>query len=217
MAILRVSPTRMQLKKLKKRLATATRGHKLLKDKNDELMKQFLDIVKVNLRLRNIVEEKVLALHESFTAASAEMSPEMLGQALMLPKQSVTLEVGEKNIMSVRVPVYDFKTKFEGEGILPYGFANTSSELDDAVNAACELLPDLLALAANEKSTSLLAAEIEKTRRRVNALEHVLIPQFRDTIKYISMKLEENERGNITRLMKVKDMMLAEVRKSEEA
>jgi V/A-type H+-transporting ATPase subunit D len=205
----------MQLKILKKRLATATRGHKLLKDKNDELMKQFLDIVRENLRLRDVVEKKVLALHESFTSASAAMSPEVLGQALMLPKQSVSLQVSEKNIMSVRVPVYDFTTKFEGEGILPYGFANTSSELDDAVKAAGELLADLLALAASEKAASLLSAEIEKTRRRVNALEHVLIPQFRETIKYIAMKLEENERGNITRLMKVKDMMLAEARKSE--
>lgn len=214
MASLHVSPTRMQLKNLKKRLTTATRGHKLLKDKNDELMKQFLDIVRENMRLRNIVEKKVLALHASFTAASAAMSPEVLGQALMLPKQSVSLKVAQKNVMSVRVPIYDFETKYGGEGILPYGFANTSSELDDAVKEASDLLADLLALAASEKAASLLAAEIEKTRRRVNALEHVLIPQFRETIKYISMKLEENERGNITRLMKVKDMMLAEARKN---
>ena len=197
MAVLHVTPTRMQLKNLKRQLAIATRGHKLLKDKNDELMRRFLDIVKETVRLRSIVEKKVLALHRSFTAASAAMSPEMLGQALMLPKQSISLSVSQKNIMSIRVPVYDYQTKFEGEGILPYGFVNTTSELDDAVRDVTGLLPDLLALAASEKTASLLASEIEKTRRRVNALEHVLIPQFCETIKYISMKLEENERGNI--------------------
>jgi V/A-type H+-transporting ATPase subunit D len=214
MAVLHVTPTRMQLKNLKRQLAIATRGHKLLKDKNDELMRRFLDIVKETVRLRSIVEKKVLALHRSFTAASAAMSPEMLGQALMLPKQSISLSVSQKNIMSIRVPVYDYQTKFEGEGILPYGFVNTTSELDDAVRDVTGLLPDLLALAASEKTASLLASEIEKTRRRVNALEHVLIPQFCETIKYISMKLEENERGNITRLMKVKDMIIMDARKS---
>ncbi len=212
MASLNVSPTRMQLKKLKERLITATRGHKLLKDKNDELMKQFLVLVKDNMRLRMHVERQFAALHDSFTAASAFMSPEILNTALMLPKQSVNLTVEEKNVMNVKVPVYNYQTEYAGEGILPYGFVNTASQLDDAVKQASELLPDLLALAAAEKASSMLAAEIEKTRRRVNALEHVLIPQFRETIKFITMKLEENERGNITRLMKVKDMMLKQAR-----
>lgn len=211
MAVMNVNPTRMQLKKLKKSLATAVRGHKLLKDKNDELMKQFLNIVRDNLRLRAAVEEKIQALHDHFSIASAEMSPEYLSQALLLPKQTVSIDVTEKNIMSVRIPTYDFQTTEPSEGsIFPYGTVNTSGELDDAVQAACDLLPDLLALAQVEKATSMMAAEIERTRRRVNALEHVLIPQYRDTIRFITMKLDENERGNITRLMKVKDMMLAE-------
>lgn len=214
MAQLHITPTRMQLKNSRRQLAIASRGHKLLKDKNDELMRRFLDIIKDTVRLRSIVEKKVLALHESFTAASAAMSPEMLNQALMLPKQSISLSVSQKNIMSVRVPVYDYETKFEGDGILPYGFVNTSAELDDAVKQVSELLTDLLALAASEKTVSLLATEIEKTRRRVNALEHVLMPQFRESIKYISMKLEENDRGNITRLMKVKDMIILDARKN---
>ncbi len=217
MAVMNINPTRMQLKKLKQRLTTAVRGHKLLKDKNDELMKQFLDTVRENMRLRAAVEQKVLALHGHFTAAAAAMSPEYLSQALLLPKQSVTLEIEEKNIMSVRVPSYHFHTRYEddGGGILPYGTVNTAGELDDAVRAAFELLPELLKLAQAEKAAAMMAAEIEKTRRRVNALEHVLIPQFRDTIRFITMKLEENERGNITRLMKVKDMMLAEARKRD--
>ena len=208
MAATHISPTRMQLKRQKARLATAVRGHKLLKDKNDELMKQFLDIVRENMRLRIVVEKKVEALHKSFTAASAAMSPEGLDQALMLPKQSVTLEMSEKNIMSVHVPVYDFKTRLAGDGILPYGFVNTASVLDDSVREAGDLLQDLLKLAAAEKSASLLAAEIEKTRRRVNALEHVLIPQCQENIRTITMKLAENDRANTTRLMKIKDMVL---------
>lgn len=211
MAVMNVNPTRMQLKKLKKSLATAVRGHKLLKDKNDELMKQFLNIVRDNLRLRATVEEKIQALHDHFSVAAAEMSPEYLSQALLLPKQMVSIDVTEKNIMSVRIPMYDFQTKEASVGsVFPYGTVNTSGELDDAVQAACDLLPDLLALAQVEKATAMMAAEIERTRRRVNALEHVLIPQYRDTIRFITMKLEENERGNITRLMKVKDMMLEE-------
>lgn len=216
MAVMNINPTRMQLKKLKRRLATATRGHKLLKDKNDELMKQFLNVVRENMRLRAAVEEKVSALHDHFTLAAAAMSPEFLSQALLLPKQTVSIDLEEKNIMSVRIPEYHFQTQDENEGtLLPYGTVNTSGELDDAVQAASDLLPDLLALAQAEKAASMMAAEIERTRRRVNALEHVLIPQYRDTIRYITMKLDENERGNITRLMKVKDMMLAEAVESK--
>ncbi len=213
MAVMRVNPTRMELTRLKGRLRTATRGHKLLKDKNDELMKQFLEIVRENMRKRQEVEARVLEMHSAFTLASAVMSPEGLGQALMLPKQSVELELSSKNIMGVRVPDYTFRTKLDDSGsVLPYGFASTTGELDSAVETATDLMKDLLDLAQSEKAASLLAAEIEKTRRRVNALEYVLIPQYRETIRYITMKLDENERGNITRLMKVKDMMIAQTR-----
>lgn len=213
MARLNVNPTRMELTRLKKRLVTARRGHKLLKDKRDELMRQFLEIVRQNLVLREKVEESLLKAHNSFTVASAVMSPEMLEEALMYPKQSVSLELGLKNIMSVNVPVYDFQTKSQDPSeIFPYGFATTSGELDDAVLHLSETFQAMLELAQMEKTAQMLAQEIEKTRRRVNALEYVMIPQFEETIKYILMKLDENERGNTTRLMKVKDMMLEQAR-----
>ena len=211
MARLNVNPTRMELTRLKGLLKTARRGHKLLKDKRDELMKQFLDIVKENRALRRRVEDALVRAGKSFTVASASMSPEFLEEALLYPKQSVSLEMEYKNIMAVDVPVYEFKTSNDDPSeIYPYGFATTSGELDDAVQALSNILPDLLKLAQIEKSVQLLSQEIEKTRRRVNALEYVMIPQYEETIRYITMKLDENERGNTTRLMKVKDMMLKE-------
>ncbi|MBQ6807876.1 MAG: V-type ATP synthase subunit D [Firmicutes bacterium] len=211
MASVTVNPTRMELTRLKGRLKTARRGYKLLKDKRDELMKQFLDIVRRNRELRAKVEDGLMQAHASFTVASAVMSSEMLEQALLYPKQSVELGMGFKNIMSVNVPVYSFKTANADLGdIFPYGFAQTSGELDDAVEALSGVFQDMLELAQVEKTMQLLAEDIEKTRRRVNALEYVMIPQMEEKIKYISMKLEENERGNITRLMKVKDMVLQE-------
>jgi len=203
----------MEQTRLKRRLVTARRGHKLLKDKRDELMRQFLEIVRRNLQLRKKVEKALEKAHSSFTIASAVMSPEMLEEALMYPKQSVSLELSTKNIMSVNVPVYRFKMKSDNPAeIFPYGFATTSGELDDAVLSLSQTLNDLLELAQSEKAAQMLALEIEKTRRRVNALEYVMIPQLSVTIKYIHMKLGENERGNTTRLMKVKDMMLEEQR-----
>ena len=209
MAILRVNPTRMELTRLKNRLRTARRGHKLLKDKRDELMKQFLDMMRVNRDLRTHVEEALVRAHASFTVASALMSPEMLEQSLVYPKQSVSLEMSYKNIMSVNVPVYDYKTRSDDPGeIYPYGFAATSGELDEALTALAKTFKDMLALAQIEKAVQLLAEEIEKTRRRVNALEYVMIPQLEETIRYIKMKLDETERGNLTRLMKVKEMIL---------
>ncbi len=209
MARLNVNPTRMELTRLKRRLITARRGHKLLKDKRDELMKQFLAIVRQNKELRLKVEKALSTSAASFTVASAAMSPALLEQSLLYPKQSVSLEMSLKNIMSVNVPVYDFKMATDNAAdIYPYGFATTPGELDDALNHIAQILPDLLQLAAIEKSVQLLSIEIEKTRRRVNALEYVMIPQFEETIRYITMKLDENERGNLSRLMKVKDMML---------
>ena len=195
-----VNPTRMMLTSLKKRLKTATRGHKLLKDKRDELMKEFLELARENGRLRKEVEAALAGVYRNFSVASAMMSQEVMEESLMFPKQGVLLEVGNKNIMSVDVPT----------NIFPYGFARTSGELDNAVAELSDLFPALLELAAKEKQTQLLAAELEKTRRRVNALEYVMIPKLQATIKYIQMKLDENERGNQTRLMKVKDMMLEE-------
>lgn len=211
MARLNVNPTRMELTRLKGRLRTALRGHKLLKDKRDELMKQFLDMMRRNRDLRRKVEEKLARARESFSAASAVMSPESLNQALLFPKQGVTLDMSFRNVMSVNVPEYHYRTKNDDPAdIYPYGFAATSGELDDALLDLSETLRDMLELAQVEKSVQLLAQEIEKTRRRVNALEYVMIPQLEETIRYITMKLDENERGNLTRLMKVKDMMVEE-------
>ena len=209
MPALNVNPTRQELTRLKTRLKTSIRGHKLLKDKRDELMKQFMDVVRENRALRTKVEEGLKKAHASFTVASAIMSSEAMQQALLYPKQSVELDMTFQNIMSVNVPEYHFKTKNDDPGeIYPYGFAATSGELDTAVDALSQVFQDMLKLAQIEKTSQLLAEEIEKTRRRVNALEYVKIPQMQETIKYISMKLDENARSNTVRLMKVKSMLL---------
>ena len=206
-----INPTRMELTRLKGRLKTAKRGHKLLKDKRDELMKQFMDVVRENRALRKRVEESLMRSYGSFTVAAALMSPEMLEQSLLYPKQDVELNMTFRNVMSVDVPQYHFQTKSQDPGeIYPYGFAQTSGELDDAVDALAQVLQDLLKLAEIEKTSQLLAEEIEKTRRRVNALEYVKIPEMQANIKYITMKLDENERSNTIRLMKVKEMILKE-------
>ena len=216
MPAINVNPTRMELTRLKGRLKTARRGHKLLKDKRDELMKQFLDVVRENRALRAKVEAALMEAHGSFTVASALMSTEMLKQSLMYPKQSVELTMDFQNIMSVNVPEYHFKTKTEDAGdVYPYGFAATSGALDDAVDALSGVFRDMLRLAEVEKTSQLLAEEIEKTRRRVNALEYVKIPQMEESIKYISMKLDENERASTIRLMKVKDMLLKQAIEEE--
>ena len=218
MPAINVNPTRQELTKLKTRLKTSIRGHKLLKDKRDELMKQFMDVVRENRALRAKVEESLMKAHASFTVASAVMSSEAMQQALLYPKQSVELNMTFKNIMSVNVPEYEFKTKTDDPGeIYPYGFAATSGELDTAVDALAQVFQDMLKLAQIEKTSQLLAEEIEKTRRRVNALEYVKIPQMQEAIKYISMKLEENERANTIRLMKVKDMLLQEAIEEKQA
>ena len=211
MATTQVNPTRMELTRLKKKLVTATRGHKLLKDKRDELMRRFLELVKENKELRMKVEQKISDANKNFVLASAAMSDEVISAALLAPKQEVYLDIGEKNVMSVDIPVYDIKTRTpDPNDIYSYGYAFTSSELDDAVKSLADILPDMLKLAEIEKSCLMMASEIEKTRRRVNALEHVMIPDTQEKIRYITLKLDENERSTQTRLMKVKDMMLKE-------
>ena len=218
MARLNVNPTRMEMTRLRAGLQVARRGHKLLKDKNDELMKRFLELVRKNRELREKVEELMMKVHSSFLIARAVMSSEVLDESLMYPKQRVSLDVSTRNIMSVNVPVMKFNTDdVDPSNIYPYGFATTSGELDGAIATLSDMLPYLLELAEMEKSAQLLAQEIEKTRRRVNALEYVMIPNYEETIKYIRMKLEENERGSLTRLMKVKDMMLKQARQHEYA
>ena len=211
MATLNVNPTRMELTRLKKQLSTALKGHKLLKDKRDELMRQFLDMIRETKTLREEVEERLKSVNNDFVLASSVMSKEELDTALLAPKQEVYLEASTRNVMSVDIPVYSVKTRTsEQSDIFSYGFASTSFELDDAVSGLSDLLPKMLKLAEMEKSVKLMADEIEKTRRRVNALEHVMIPRYQETIHFISMKLEENERASRARLMKVKDMMIEE-------
>ena len=218
MAATVVNPTRMELTRLKGKLKTSIRGHKLLKDKRDELMKQFLDTVREVRELRAEVEKELMKVHGSFTVASALMSGPAMEQALMYPKQSVELDMTFKNVMSVSVPTYHFKTRTEDSSdIFPYGYANTSGELDAAVEALGTVFQSMLKLAQIEKTAQLLAEEIEKTRRRVNALEYVVIRQTQENIRYISMKLDENDRANTIRLMKVKDMLLKQAIEEKQA
>lgn len=205
---LNVNPTRMESTRLKKRLRVAVKGHRLLKDKQDELMKKFIDLIRKNNELRIEVEKELSESLKEFMMAKAVMGSEMLEEAIIMPTESISLNIEKKNIMSVNVPVMEFvRENTEGASIYPYGFAQTSGELDGAIKKLYSIMPKLLELAEVEKTCQLMADEIEKTRRRVNALEYVMIPQLEETIKYITMRLEENERGNLSRLMKVKTMM----------
>ena len=209
MAELRVNPTRMELKKVQARYVTARRGHKLLKDKRDELMKRFLEVVREDKELRIRVEAALASVHHSFSIASAVSSPQMLKEAMLLSKREGRLDVSYKNLMSVTVPVYSLEMTGEGDSdSYNYGMAFTSGELDSSLRELNGILADLVRMAELEKTAQMLAEEIEKTRRRVNALEYIMMPRYLETMKTIKMKLEENERGNTTRLMKVKDMML---------
>ena len=211
MAEIRVNPTRMELKKLQGRYTTARRGHKLLKDKRDELMKQFLEVVREDKVLRERVEEALGKFYRGFSVASASSNPRMLEEALICPKAEASLDVSYRNLMSVTVPAFDMRVSGDrvSEGF-NYGLAFTSGELDVSIRELNGILTDILRMAELEKTAQLLAEEIERTRRRVNALEYIMMPQYLAAIKSIKMKLDENERGNTTRLMKVKDMMLKE-------
>lgn len=209
MAVKQVNPTRMELSRLKKKLVTARRGHKLLKDKRDELMRRFLDMVRENEALRREVEDGIKAANKNLVLASAVMTEQETNLALSAPKQEVYTEVKTQNVMSVDIPVFEYKTRTsDASDIYPYGFGFTSADLDRAIESLSDIFPKMLLLAEKEKSCQLLSAEIEKTRRRVNALEHVMIPDLQESIRFITMKLDENERSTQVRLMKVKDMML---------
>ena len=210
MAGSRVNPTRMELTKQKKKLISASRGHKLLKDKRDELVRQFMDLIEVNMELRQKVEKGLKEANMEFAVARAGMSDETLNTALMASKKTLEIKQDYKNIMSVDIPKFSTNDDISGNDIYSYGYAFTAGDLDDAVYSLSTVFADMLKLAEVEKSCQLMASEIEKTRRRVNALEHVIIPEALDNIKYITMKLDENERSTQIRLMKVKDMMLEE-------
>lgn len=209
MAVLNVSPTRMELTRIKNQLMVAIKGHKLLKDKRDELMRQFLDMIQETRKLRQQIDENMLKINRGFAMASSVMQREVMVSALMMPKQNVMLNIASQNIMGTTVPIFNIQQKTQKkEDALSYGYAFTSGELDLSILSLSELLPDLIKLAQKEKTVYILAAEIEKTRRRVNALEHIMIPNYQDTIRHITMQLDEDERSNLIRLMKVKDMMI---------
>ena len=209
MAILNVSPTRMELTINRNRFAVAVKGHQLLKEKRDELMRLFLEMMRETRELRGRVEERLAAVSRGISFANSVMTREATITALMMPKQKISPEVSTKNIIGVEVPVFSIRQGVRERGdALSYGYALTSGDLDEAIMTLSDALPDLIRLAQQEKAVQLLAAEIEKTRRRVNALEYVIIPNYKDTIRFILMKLDENERGNLTRLMKVKDIMV---------
>lgn len=213
--MINVNPTRMELGKLKKRLLTARKGHKLLKDKRDEMVKQFLEIVKSNRRLRKEVESELSSVQNSYAMAAALMPSQALEEAVVFATSKIDLTVSTRNIMSVNTPVYKSEI-LRSDSIFPYGFAFTSGDLDSSIEGISKISEKLIELAQAEKTMFLLAGEIETTRRRVNALENVLIPELEETIKYITMKLDENERGNLSRLMKVKDMMVEKRIKANE-
>nr|WP_319218967.1 V-type ATP synthase subunit D [uncultured Trichococcus sp.] len=208
MARLNVKPTRMELSNLKSRLVLSTRGHKLLKDKQDELMRQFINLIRENNLLRDEVEKELTASMRSFVVAKSLLNEAFIEELFAVPGTAVELDIQENNIMSVVVPQMNFSIIDEDDksSDMQYGYVNSNAELDDAIQKIEKILPKLLKLTEIEKTCQLLADEIEKTRRRVNALEYNMIPQLQETIRYIQMKLEENERSNIVRMMKVKDM-----------
>lgn len=206
---IRVNPTRMELTRLKKRLKTAVRGHKLLKDKRDEMVRQFIIYVRRNRDLRVQVEDALVQAMNRFSMAKVSMGTQNMMEALFYPARAAEFEISRKNVMSVDVPQVKY-TGSDEKVDLPYGFVYTSSELDGAVLDLAGLLPLLIELAEVEKTCNLLAIEIEKTRRRVNALEYVMIPETQEAIKYITMKLEENDRASLVRLMKAKEIIMKE-------
>ncbi|MDO5725163.1 MAG: V-type ATP synthase subunit D [Tissierellia bacterium] len=208
MARLNVTPTRIELSNLKIRLNTSKRGHKLLKDKQDELMRNFIELIRENQKLRIEVEKELQSVFTDFFMASAILNSKFMKAALAVPKETIMVDIKTENLMSVEVPVMKFNRSTDDEsGLYSYGYAQTNADLDDAIKKLYEVMDSLLLLAQIEKKCQLMADEIEQTRRRVNALEYRTIPDLEETIKYIRMKLDENERATITRLMKVKDLI----------
>ena len=210
MTRLNVNPTRMELKKLKARLSTATRGHKLLKDKSDEMIRRFSALIKENKRLRDEVEAELADCLKEFSLARSVSSVPALEKAFSMPSVSVKAEFKTANVMSVEVPEIVLLPAGKAascEDAVPYSYAELTSEADYSVRKIGQVLEKLFRLAETEKTVAMLSAEIERNKRRVNALEYVMIPQLEETIAYIRGKLDENERAATTRLMKVKSML----------
>jgi len=211
---MRVNPTRMELTRLKRQLATAKRGHKLLKDKQDEMIRQFMLLIRKNRSLRIEVEEALSQIMKKFSMAKLKMSRVGMIEAMMVPSQATTIEVGSKSVMNIRIPTVKYETQKAID--LTYGFAFTPSELDQSIIDLSHLLPKMIELAQLDKSCDMLSKEIEKTRRRVNAIEFIMIPDMTESIRYIQMKLEDNERSNIIRLMKSKEIILEKANQLKE-
>jgi len=211
---MRVNPTRMELTRLKRQLATAKRGHKLLKDKQDEMIRQFMLLIRKNRSLRIEVEEALSQIMKKFSMAKLKMSRVGMIEAMMVPSQATTIEVGSKSVMNIRIPTIKYETQKAID--LTYGFAFTPSELDQSIIDLSHLLPKMIELAQLDKSCDMLSKEIEKTRRRVNAIEFIMIPDMTESIRYIQMKLEDNERSNIIRLMKSKEIILEKANQLKE-
>lgn len=207
MSVTNINPTRMELTKTKNQLATAERGHKLLKDKQDEMVRQFIGLINKNRALRLEIESEMANISEVFQTARLKTSYEGIMEALIVPTSTIDLSLGQRTIMNMDVPKLDYSPQEKID--LTYGFAFTPCEVDQAVLRLSKLLPKLIELAETEKACDMLSVEIEKTRRRVNAIEYVMIPNMKDTIHFITMKLEDNERSNIIRLMKSKEIILS--------
>ena len=214
MSLMRVNPTRMELTRLKRQLATAKRGHKLLKDKQDEMIRQFMLLIRKNRSLRIEVEEALSQIMKKFSMAKLKMSRVGMIESMMVPSQATTIEVCSKSEMNIRIPTVKYETQKAID--LTYGFAFTPSELDQSIIDLSHLLPKMIELAQLDKSCDMLSKEIEKTRRRVNAIEFILIPDMTESIRYIQMKLEDNERSNIIRLMKSKEIILEKANQLKE-
>lgn len=202
---IRANPNRMQLLRFRKRLVLAKRGHKLLKDKQEELMRRFLGVVHDASELRHRVEEQLAGAYQAFISARMEMDEGSMASALAFSRQLVELKADREQVMNLKVP--KFTVEFPSDAERGYGYADTTGELDRALELYAEVLPEMMSLAEIEKSVQLLAAELEKTRRRVNALEYILVPDLEETIKFISTRLSEMERETTTRLMKIKDIV----------
>ena len=203
MVRLNVKPTRMELNNLKERLKTAERGHKLLKDKRDELMRRFISLIRENNQLRKEVESYLIDNLKSFAVAKSLKNSQMVEEIFSIPSKEIELFVEKENIMSVTVPRMHMNITSQNENS-EYSYLSSNSEMDDVFATMNSLIDKLLRLAEVEKTCQLMADEIEKTRRRVNGLEYSIIPNLSETIHYIELKLEEAERANLVRIMKVK-------------
>ena len=205
MAIMNVNPTRMEMKRLQQRLKTASRGHKLLKDKTDEMIRRFIAVAEENKRLREETEKELASALVSFAQARANTDSRVVEEAILMPSRALKITTSSRKIMGINVP--SIEVEDNGGELYPYSFLTVTEQLDNAVRGLNAVVIKLIKLAETEKACNMLAEEIEKNKRRVNALENIMIPQLTETIKYIKMKLDESDRSATVRLMKVKDML----------